>query len=527
MGVVTDKILGINQDKGVQPFEDKHTPAESAAAIAGAVTPYAASTLAFGAGGLALGGPPGAAAGIIVGGLAIPLADASMMLYNHLSGRKDAQLPSAQIIELMEGLGYPKPEGWEKPVSSALAGATNVATSLPALGRLGQSVVRGAAPTAGQRVAQTMTEMPKSQVASAAAGGAAAEHVLEKTRNPYLSLGAGALAGGPFGYRGRTGGAPTVGQLRARGSNLYEAADDAGVQFGGQEFQGRIANLTERLRKEEGFHPNLNTKVNTLLGVLGEQTDDFPFSEWGSYRQMARNLTKSTEPTDRHLGNIILDELDDFLDNASPQAVIGGDANRAGNMLNSARTAWRRFRTTETVEDVLERASLRKGATKSRNNMASAIEAELRVIARNPRRMGRFTTGEQAQINAIVKGESTWKNTLELIGRFSPFQGGSDIATKGAAAAAGAFGVGKMGASMLGVNPSVAGIAAGSVVTALTLGARAVAGVMGVKAGDLLRDTAALGYKPKPSVSPQPAIRGLQGALLPQRRTEERIRGQQ
>ena len=99
-------------------------------------------------------GPLGSAIGALAGGVAIPVSDLLVNLYN-LTTRSDVKLPSGAISELLDSLGLAKPESRGERMLEAGAGAiTGAGAQLPALARLATGavspVVRGVAQQAGQ-----------------------------------------------------------------------------------------------------------------------------------------------------------------------------------------------------------------------------------------------------------------------------------------------------------------------------------------------------------------------------------------
>ena len=118
-------------------------------------------------------------------------------------------------------------------------------------------------------------------------------------------------------------------------------------------------------------------------------------------------MAKSAEPDERRLGQIAIDELDDFVENS---------AGELGGVLKEGRALWARMRKAEIIEDAIERATSRAAGTEA------GLRNEFSKLFRNKKMMRTFNTEEKAAIEAVFKG-TAGRNALRILGGLSIGEG--------------------------------------------------------------------------------------------------------
>jgi hypothetical protein len=132
------------------------------------------------------------------------------------------------------------------------------------------------------------------------------------------------------------------------------------------------------------------------------------------------------DPSEKALGNMIIEKIDDFIANARPGEVLAGNSKDAAKAISEARNMWGRMRRSEQVADAIGKADLRAASTGSGGNADNATRQNIRRLLEKGRG---FTADEKAAMEKIVRG-SPGQNALRLAGKLSP-QGNGLMAALG------------------------------------------------------------------------------------------------
>ena len=398
-------------------------------ATRGALPP--ATMAATGAALGSLAGPVGTAAGAITGGLAIPVSDFLVNLYN-LAAREDVKLPSAAISDLLDRLGLAKPESRGERMIEAGAGAlTGAGAQVPALSRLAatatQPVVRG--------VAQQAAQAPTAQIATAAPAAATAQYVGEATGSPLAAMLAGTAVGATPGVRpGRVEAGATRPDLAAQAASSYRLADRAGLVVKDTYVQD-IANSLKKEAFDSGFDPGLHPKVASVINRLeSEGKTPKTLKELENLRRIVRSPEGDfTNPDQQRISAMLVDKFDTMVENIGKPNIIAGDEKLATSALKEARQVYGQNKRLGIIEDLVNKAEISSGQF-SQSGMDNALRVQFAALAKNNKRMASFTPQERAQIESIAKGGGTVEQMMRFVGKFSVRGPVTGLVTGGAAA---------------------------------------------------------------------------------------------
>jgi hypothetical protein len=376
----------------------------------------ALAPVATGAGvGFMMGGPVGAAVGGLAGGLAVPTADVLVQGYNKLAGG-NVRLPS-QVISSM----IPGPRA-ETPTERVIQASTGALTGT------GGSVAAGRALAATPNVTQGLSAIgqeaarrPIGQMVVAPLATAAGQTVTELTDNPLAGLAAGVATSAAAGVRPvKRGAVPTAEELLAKSKVNYEILDKSGLQFDTQKFQQHMAALPAKLRSEIGYVKSVNPKV---AGAFDELLSDAPkdVAEITALRKIIGSAAGSADRSERMAAKELLDEFDNYILNAPPNAIVSGDK-AALNAWKTARADYAKVKKSELIEDIATRAEV------SQSGKEASIAQGLSALAKNDKKMRFFTPDEQAAIREAAKG-GTLQNLTKIVGKFSPMTPAAAIFT--------------------------------------------------------------------------------------------------
>jgi len=244
--------------------------------------------------------------------------------------------------------------------------------------------------------------------------------------------------------------APSISRLKDAARETYSKIDDLGVAVKQDSFQN-FANQTLKMLERKGLDPDISPKAYAAINrmVKESQSGGVSVSKIDTLRQVAKNAANAIEGTDKALGSMMVERIDEFLQSLNPKKVVGGQPKEVGQLFKNARDLWGRAKKSELIEDAIERAS----------NQASGFENGLRTqfrsLLNNKKKMKGFTVQEKALLKQVENG-TRMANLARLGGKF-----GLDLKQNtnalGAALGAGAGGVygGGVGAVVVPVIGSV------------------------------------------------------------------------
>lgn len=224
--------------------------------------------------------------------------------------------------------------------------------------------------------------------------------------------------------------------LKAAKTAAYQAADQAGVAYRPESFDGLISSIDADLQASR-INPLRHPKAASMLEEIQSMKGQAPtLTELDQLRQVVRRDVAGSD-AEKFFANRMIKQIDAFVDGAGPQDVVSGNADDAAALINNARDLNTRYRKVESVTTALDRAERRAGRTGSGGNSDNATRQNLdRILETTPN----LTKEEAAALRSIVMG-GKGQNLLRQIGKLSPQGNGIMAAANlGAAAAAGPLG---------------------------------------------------------------------------------------
>ena len=223
-----------------------------------------------------------------------------------------------------------------------------------------------------------------------------------------------------------------------------------------QSFLGMQTRLEQTLDKE-GVDPTLHPATTAALNRIADEPGPITLEGAERLRRITKAAAGAQNADDRRLANMVVDQLDEYMDSLTPTDVSAGDPVAAVDSLVEARNLWRRMRNTETIDELVERAANRAGQF-SGSGFENALRTEFRQVAQNKNRMRGYTKEEQDAIKKVARG-GTLDNVFRYMGKFAPTGVVSAALTGGLGAAA----LGPLGAAL-----PIAGLAGRAMATGRT-----------------------------------------------------------
>jgi len=425
------------------------------------------------------GGLVAGPAGAVAGSLALPAAELVAKGLN-LTGLNVGS-PTQKVESFLTKAGFPEPsstgERALQAAGSALGGVGGQIGALQKLGTTAQSEF-------GRGLAKTLSQSPERQLLAAAPSAASGQYVSEKTGSPLLGMLASVGTAAPFAIGAKpleSVKVPTIEELKSQAGQQYKFAEEAGAVFKKNSFNKFASNLESDLVKEgvdKTLHPKVIAALERIKDVKG---NDVTLEKMDILRKIGQSSAASIDPSERRLGSILVDKLDNFVEGVSTKDLKAGTT-EAIDALKTGRELWKRAKKTEILDDIFNSADLRAEANYSQSGMENALRRKLVNLADNAKKMRAFTPTEQNAIRATAKGGSI-QNVLRWAGKLSP---SSVIAAGGA---------GYIGSSLFGPAGAVIAPAAG-------LAAKYGATKIGLSNFKNLEDMLKLGFIPEQPISP-------------------------
>ena len=398
--------------------------------------------------------------------------------------------PSEALQRTLTQAGFPEPQSTlERYVQAGTEALTGAGGQIS----LARRAAEGLASPVSRAVSGQLAQAPATQLAAAPVATSAAMKTFEETGSPVAATAAGVVAGGATGLRPRrVEPIPTTEELGEQATRAYQRASDAGVIVKPEAVQEFSKRITKKIA-QEGYRPRMQPKIAIALDEIDmEGATPSTLDQLDSLRQVVKDPAGDfSNKKQQRLANMIIRDLDNFIENLQGKDLLAGDADRAVSALKEARQVYARNRKADFLEDIVNKADL-SSTQYSQSGMENALRVQFRALAKNKTKMAQFSKEEQDQIRKIVKGD-TLQNTLRFIGKFAPTGVVSSLPTAGAAFA----------------SPYLA-----AAVPAITYPARQAAERMGMANIDSLMNMVRMGRAPEVTQSrtglvPTTAMRGL------------------
>lgn len=289
----------------------------------------------------------------------------------------------------------------------------------------------------GQALAEILLTLPTMMAGPVMGGAAQGILTSDAPRSDVLGRARDAAIGAALGKAGEVGGkaiAKTVGKvvkpppivntkaLESAKDTAYDAVEQSGVKYAPRSLAKLNQTIATNVARD--FDPGLHPRVGAVVSNLQSRFGSGPLSikELDQARRFVRSniFDKAATDEERRLGQMIIDDIDDFVNGATVTDVVGGtNPAAAAASINRARDLNTRLSKVEKVENSLWIAKNRADTTGSGGNIDNATRQEMRKILETSRNL---SDEEKRILQAIVSGEKM-QNVLRMIGKLSPSAG--------------------------------------------------------------------------------------------------------
>ncbi len=209
---------------------------------------------------------------------------------------------------------------------------------------------------------------------------------------------------------------PSIEELAAQSKAAYKRASDSGVSIAPESFQkvqGKIGAVLEK----EGLDPTLHPQATAAFKRIADAEGPLSLDKLETLRKIANDARGGINKADGRMAGKIVDELDDFMENAGPKDMTGGSPEGFA-ALKEARNLYSRKAKAEEIARLIKRAEI-SAPNFSASGYENALRTEFRALAKNDKKMRRFTPEERVVIEKVAKG-GPLENALRMLGKFAP-----------------------------------------------------------------------------------------------------------
>jgi len=206
--------------------------------------------------------------------------------------------------------------------------------------------------------------------------------------------------------------APEVEQIKNASRAVYKEIDDSGVTVKSESF-GKLTNNIKKATAKAGRDVDVTPRAEAAIRRLDRELGKVKtLGEIDTLRTVTQGVANQLDPTEKALGNIMISEIDDFLDNLKSTDLTGGTQKAAdtGKKFRAARKLWGRARRSELLTEAITRGEdVAAGAE-------AGIRNEFNRILRNKKLSKFIPKDEQALMRDVVQGDFA-QNFTRLIGK--------------------------------------------------------------------------------------------------------------
>ena len=206
--------------------------------------------------------------------------------------------------------------------------------------------------------------------------------------------------------------APNTEALRRMGSEAFKKAEQAGVIIKPEAMRGQVDDIAGWAARE-GIDPTLHPGATAALKRLVDVADEpLSLDRVQTLRRILGSAAKSQSPDERRIAYGMIERLDDFVGDLTPDKIEAGNLASAAEDLVNARNLWARMKKSELLDTAFEKAS------RQASGFENGIRIQFRQILNNPRLHRSFSKDELKLLDDVVKGDFT-TNTLRRLGKLS------------------------------------------------------------------------------------------------------------
>lgn len=251
---------------------------------------------------------------------------------------------------------------------------------------------------------------------------------------------------------------PTIDELKAQSSALYDIVDNAGIRVSDEAFSAAVDSIAANVRGS-GARRSLAPKTWKALDELAvdAKAGNITLKQVEELRRVLKKAQGGVD-ADKASATRALREYDKFIENLKPNQLTGAAGKETVEYLKSARSLWSRARKTEIIEEIIRKAKIDSESGTMTSGYSHSLRVQFRALAKNKKKMDTFTKTEQAVIRSAATGNK-FERAVRLLGKLAPTNQISILGDVAAGLGVGAMAGGPAGGAVGLSLPIVGGLA--------------------------------------------------------------------
>jgi hypothetical protein len=214
---------------------------------------------------------------------------------------------------------------------------------------------------------------------------------------------------------------PATEAIKDAAKKIYEQIDASGVRIDPQITQGLATGMRNFVTGTQQYLNRQHTAVNNVL----DQLDEFAGSPLSVTRlnelyKDIRTAAQKVSPGEGSVLNDMADSISTFFDRLSPRQLGGASANDVAALRKANDLRQRAFKS-ETIDEIVRKASTKAGRENGTVSKADAIQDGFQSLLNNKTKMRQFSPQEKAEIEKIAAGNYKTK-ILNMLSKLRPNQ---------------------------------------------------------------------------------------------------------
>lgn len=214
---------------------------------------------------------------------------------------------------------------------------------------------------------------------------------------------------------------PATEAIKAAASKIYKQMDASGIRIDPQITQGLATGMRNFVTNTQQYLNNRHKEVNNVLAQLDEFAGSpLSVSRLNELYKDIRIAAQRVSPGEGSVLNDMADSISTFFDRLSPRQLGGASAKDVAALRQANELRHRAFKS-ETIDEILTKASTKAGRENGTISKADAIQDGFQKLLDNKTKMRQFSPQEKAMIEKIAAGNYKTK-ILNMISKLQPNQ---------------------------------------------------------------------------------------------------------
>ena len=341
------------------------------------------------------------------------------------TGQEPAQLGQKYTQQALQNIPQYQPTSpVTQEVLGDIGGALEAAKLPPYIGNIGAIPSFTQAARGGKPIVNNMANALREEAGMI---GEAVQPIVSKVAQavePVTNRIAQALRSEPrIDIAGIAKTAPAAEELAIKSNNLFKTAKEAGVEINPKDFAFNMKQIGKDL-ENIGYDAELHPEIAIVLKRLTDPNIPKDFNKIKALRTMIGDLQGGDTKLKRSVATQLKSDFDAYLSTIPESSVTSGSKEGLAAW-KEARDTYAKLSKSEVFTDMLENAELDK--TKfSMSGAENSLANQLRLLAKNQKKMRLFTPTEQEAIKQAAKGTNV-QAALRMFGKFAPTSAVSSI----------------------------------------------------------------------------------------------------